>query len=242
MGKRKRKKLDGYSVLIAKVFPPDDPVAVDILRLMSVCNDVYFVEEWVNGHKSIPKDRNALTVASGRNALQVRLLYSFLYEGLKVMNELANQPQFLKLRPTLDDDAETAFARLLSIKLKDQWKNRNWGLSEAISRARNTATFHYDRERVREALQRWLDDHGSNEQSLVMFQKKSRPFGTWPYYSIADMARAEIAFGIRNPNHADNLKQAIELMKCLELFTDNLFLAYVKDRNLSEYVRRFDVS
>jgi hypothetical protein len=171
MVKKKQKKL-GYSVLIAKVFPPDDRVAVDVLRLMSVCNDIYFVEEWVSGHKTIPKDRHALTVASGRNALQVRLMYSFLYEGIRVVNEIAKEPEFLKLRPTLDNDAETAFTQLLSVKLNDQWKNRDWGLSEAISRARNTATFHYDRERIREALQRGLNEHGPNEQSFVVFQKR----------------------------------------------------------------------
>ena len=93
---------------------------------------------------------------------------------------------------------------------------------------------------LREALQRWHNEHGPNEQSFVVFQKKSRPFGTWPYYSISDMVRAEITFGIWNPNHAGNLKKAIELMKYLELFTDNLFLVYVKNRNLSEYTRRFD--
>ena len=149
MVKKKQKKLDGYSVLIAKVFPPDDRVAVDVLRLCLYAMTFTLLRSGVNGHKTIPKDCHALTVASGRNALQVRLMYSFLYEGIRVVNEIAKEPEFLKLRPTLDNDAETAFTQLLSVKLNDQWKNRDWGLSEAISRARNTATFHYDRERIK---------------------------------------------------------------------------------------------
>lgn len=243
MTKKQGKKGTVYSILISGMFPPSDPIAIDLLRLMSGCNDIYFIEEWANGTKKIPKSREAMSVAAGRNGLQLRLMYSFLHESLCVVRDLKSRPQFEKLRHLLGNDGEEAFTDLMSIKLDGiKFTTRDWGINESILRARHTATVHYDFKKTNEALDRWLTDHGSNEESYVVFREKSRPFGKWPYYSIADMARAEIAFGISNKNHADNLIRALELMRFVETFTDSLFTAYIKDRGFERFMKPYNPS
>ncbi len=244
MSKHKTKKASHkqvcYSVLISKMFPADDPIAIDLLRLMSGCNDVYFLEEWVNGTKHVPTGRQALSIAAGRNALQFRLMYSFLHESLSVVRDLTKRSDFDNLRPLLGGAGEMALTELLSIKLVGiKSTSKDWGVNESILRARHTATFHYDFAKVQEALNHWLEDHPGNEEAYIVFQDKTRAFGKWPYYSIADMVRAEIAFGIRNSNHEKNLNEALKLMTHLETFTDSLFFAYIKDRQLDKFIRPY---
>jgi hypothetical protein len=240
MTKKQRTKRTVFSLLISKVFPIDDAIAIDILRLMSGCNDIYFLEEWVKGHMRMPTHRDALSLATGRNALQMRLLYSVLHESLVVIHQLKGRAGFEKLEPLLDDTGKEALRELLTIKLKEfDFENQDWGINEAILRARHKTTFHYDPDKLKEALQRWLLDHSEKEESYIVIQEKDRILGTWPYYAVADMVRAEVAFGIRNPNHSDNLNRAFDLMRCLAAFTDNLFRAYVEDRKLNDFIRQY---
>jgi hypothetical protein len=103
MTKKQRTKRTVFSLLISKVFPIDNPMAIDILRLMSGCNDIYFLEEWVKGHMRTPTHRDALSLATGRNALQMRLMYSVLHESLVVIHQLKRRAGFEKLEPLLDE-------------------------------------------------------------------------------------------------------------------------------------------
>ena len=240
MTKKQRTKRTVFRLLISKVFPIDDPIAIDILRLMSGCNDIYFLEEWVKGHMRTPTHRDTLSLATGRNALQMRLMYSVLHESLVVIHQLKGRAGFEKLEALLDDAGKEALRELLTIKLKEfDFENQDWGINEAMLRARHKTTFHYDSDKLKEALQRWLLDHSEKEESYIVIQEKDRILGTWPYYAVADMVRAEVAFGIRNPNHSDNLNRAFDLMRCLAAFTDSLFRAYVEDRKLNEFIRPY---
>jgi hypothetical protein len=119
------------------------------------------------------------------------------------------------------------------------FENHDWGINEAILRARHKTTFHYDSAKLKEALQRWLRDHSEKEESYIVIQEKDRILGTWPYYAVADMVRAEVAFGIHNPNHSENLNRAFDLMRYLAAFTDSLFRAYLEERKLTKYVRLY---
>jgi hypothetical protein len=170
----------------------------------------------------------------------MRLLYSVLHESLVVIQQLNGRAGFERLESLLDDTGKEALRELLTIKLKEfDFENQDWGINEAILRARHKTTFHYDPDKLKEALQRWLRDHSEKEESYIVIQEKDRILGTWPYYAVADMVRAEVAFGIRNPNHSDNLNRAFDLMRCLAAFTDNLFRAYVEDRKLNEFIRPY---
>jgi hypothetical protein len=219
------------------MFPVDDVIAIDLLRLMSGCNDIYFLQEWATRTKQIPRSHIAPIAAAGRNALQLRLLYSFLHESLSVIRDLKERPQFQKLRSSISDEGKQALDALLAVELKRKPTDRDWKTNESILRARHTATFHYDSEKVKEALNRWLTNHGTNEEAYIVRQEKTGLFGEWSYYSVADMVRSEIVFGIRNPNHQSNVREAITLMKHLGTFTHSLFIAYIKDRRLQRYFR-----
>ena len=54
------------AVLMSGMFPSADPVAIDILRLMSGCNDINFLSKWL---RETTPDLNALiprTIATGK--------------------------------------------------------------------------------------------------------------------------------------------------------------------------------
>lgn len=187
-----------------------------------------------------PTHRDALSLATGRNGLQMRLMYSVLHESLAVIHQLKGRAGFEKLEQLLDGAGKKALGELLTIKLKEfEFENQNWGINEAILRARHKTTFHYDSDKLKEAPQRWLLDHSEKEESYIVIQEKNGILGTYPYYAVADMVRAEVAFGIRNPNHSENLNRAFDLMRCLASFTDSLFRAYVEQRKLTEFIRPY---
>ena len=66
-----------FSLRIFNVFPKDDPIAINILRLMFGCNDTYLIEEWANGTKSnsyehsSPNRRNRKKYSATPSALLV---------------------------------------------------------------------------------------------------------------------------------------------------------------------------
>src|SRR5262249_39667221 len=141
--------------------------------LMAGCNDIHFLEEWANGTKHIPKSHSAQVLASGRNALQLRLMYSFLHESLRVVSELTKRSEFEKLRPLLGHDGEHALTQLMSIKLSRlDPTNKDWGINESILRARHTATVHYDIEKSEGSSQSLVGRSWSQGRSLYCGARK----------------------------------------------------------------------
>lgn len=238
MAPKHKRKQTILSVNISGMFPANDPVALDVLRLMSGCNDTYFIEEWSNGTKQIPKEMGAMIIAVGRNAFQLRLMCSFLHESLCVIRDLTGREEFETLRTLFDNDGQKALSELLKIRLKgSDLSAKDWDVTDSILRARHTATFHYDFAKVQDALNKWVADHGSNEAAYILHRDRASMLANATYYAIADMARAEMSFGIGNPNFRKNLQTALDLLQYLHTFTDQLFHAYIRHRNLENYIR-----
>ncbi len=225
-----------FSLRIFDVFPKDDPIAIDILRLMFGCNDTYLIEEWANGTKAIPANTGAQVIAAGRNTLQLRLLCSFLSVWLEVLDGLIKRPGFEALCTLISSEGQLALSKLSKIQLKKVAPSaRGWGVNETMLRARHTATAHYDFEKARDALLKWRSNHGPTEAGPVVFRQGLG--GSDPFYGIADMAIAEMSFELGNPNFWENVDGILELIHALRVFVDSLFWAFIKDRNLHDFIR-----
>src|SRR5882672_6327950 len=142
-----------FSVRIFDMFPVDDPIAIDILRLMFGCNDTYLVEQWANGTKAIPTNLGAQVITAGRNTLQLRLLCSFLIVSLEVLDGLLKRTEFEPIRTLLSFEGQSALSKLSEMRLRKVPPSASgWGVNETMLRARHTATAHYDFEKARDAL------------------------------------------------------------------------------------------
>jgi hypothetical protein len=239
MTTRKREKKETIcAVLISGMFPTSDPIAIDLLRLMSGCNDIYLLNTWIRATMQNPRTFFPRTIATGRISFQLRLLLSCLHESLVVLNDLIKRPRFAVLRSLLDSQEENALLELSKIKLKGVgFTTKHWDLDESILRARHTATFHYDFARTRETLDSWLRDRGSKEKGYILVGRDRDGLKGRSYYSVADMVRADAALGLGNQQYAKNLSKLSSLIDCLTVLADGIFIAYVKHNKLEQFIR-----
>jgi len=225
---------------VARVFPATDPVAIDLLRLMCGCCDLFHVTKWILGSMQRPKEFGGVVIAHGKTMLQFRLLASYLHESLSVLHHLIDCPGFEVLRSLLPLDNIRHLAELHNIKLKGEgFTSKDWGVSEVIRRSRHTASFHYDIKETQEALNRWTTDgfrFGKEGYFVVELDKNQEK--AWSYYAIADLVRAEISFGLTNENLDKNNKDLLDLVGRLTGLVQRLFFAYVDHRNLHDFVSR----
>ena len=82
------------SIKVAEVFPTNDHLALDLLRIMAALNDLGFIAEWHDGTRSPTTSKERTIIQGSRFFLQVRLISSFLHEALKVIGEISQLPEF----------------------------------------------------------------------------------------------------------------------------------------------------
>lgn len=228
------------TVSVSQVFPATDPIAIDLLRLMCGCSDIFHVSKWIFGSKQRPKQFGAVLIAHGRTMLQVRLLASFVHESLSVLQHLTDCPGFDSLRSQLPDDCARDLVALQSIKLKGEaFSSRDWGVNEVILRSRHTASFHYDIKQMEETLKRWsADQFRFGEKGYFVVEFDDQLEGALAYYAIADLVRAEISFGLTNEKYEENLKDLLDIMRRVTGTVQALFFAYVELHDLHDFVSR----
>jgi hypothetical protein len=225
---------------VSRVFPSNDPLAIDLLRLMCGCSDIFHVEKWIfseNREKS--KELAESAIRTGRVMLQFRLIASFLCESLKVLRDLTKRPRFAELRALLSRNGIRELERLQAIVIDGiGYSSQNWNVDEVIRRARNAASFHYDTKETEEALKRWPASgykQGKEGDFVVEFNDQDQ---AWPYYAFADLIRAEACFGFKNENYDKNLRDLSEIVSVLKGLVQNLFFAYIEQNNLGAFVQR----
>lgn len=150
-------KLRTLSFPIEKTFPPSDPLAIDILRLMAGYNDMALIIEWLENHLDEPADFDEKTWAAGRLDLQIRLLFAMMHETLNVLVEIEKQSGFAKLEKDLDGNGEEALAYLRQIRSGQDTLG-----AALLHSSRNKTTYHYDHNKFRDALKRLIDRFGKD--------------------------------------------------------------------------------
>lgn len=228
MSKKPRKRRDAYSFPVAKIFPSSDPLAVDLLRLMAGYNDLAYIVAWTDAHKRIPGIPAALTLAAGRWFLQLRLMAAILHEILDVLDSIQKLSGFRDLEGSLDRDAQAALDQLRSVRA-----GGDGTINRVLERTRDKTTFHFDRGKFRNGLNRMLARFGQDCKSTVLAVYEGTPQEVRPHYVLADEIRTEIAFGLTGAGGGqEELVAVINLVRALTTFLDGLFKAYLEDRGL----------
>jgi hypothetical protein len=229
--KKRYKRYTSRSFVIGKVFPATDPIAIDLLRLMAGYNDLHFIMEWFEAHRTEAVNENVRRIATGRVSLQLRLMYSFLHESLVVINKMARRPEFKELLTHLNDEGKTALESLLTVKLNGVKEGENT-FNERLLHARHTATFHYDEQKFMRVLEDWIKVRRSNEKSYFIDVSDDRLTGSLNYYLIADQIRADLSFGLRNPKQREEMQTMLAFTRSLSAFLSTVFQTYVTNRKL----------
>lgn len=207
-------------------FPADDPIAIDLLRLMAAYNDLIALAEWVSADKDLADDEADKIIQIDRRFLKLRMIASFFYEAMKVLQELENEPDFKKqLVQKLSTKGLDALKRLRAVRC-----GKDPSIRDLLDRTRNQATFHYLKPPYTEGLSRIPSSHGPFP---VVIRYEGRDKRRW--YPLAEHLKLEKAFSIRKQD-GDSLLETIDTitqrLDDLALVLDESCEAYKKHRNL----------
>lgn len=220
-------KIRTISLPIAATFPPSDPLAVDLLRLMAGYNDMALVIEWLEAHLKEPEDFNEKTWAAGRLDLQIRLLFGMMHESLNVLVGIQKQPDFPKLESTLDRNGQSALAYLRQIENGQDKLGKT-----LLAITRHKTAYHYDYNEFREGLQRLLQRFGNDSSANLLFIEGNSGQEQY-YFMLADIIRAEITQGLTDADNKQYLDKLLQLTRSFGTFIESLLKAYASIRNLN---------
>jgi hypothetical protein len=211
---------------IEKTFPPTDPLAVDILRLMAGYNDIALVIEWLEEHLEEPEEFHQKMWAGGRLDLQLRLLFAMMHETLNVLVEIQKQPDFPSLEKRLDHTGQKALGFLQQIRAGQDDLGK-----QLLTLTRNKTTYHYDHDEFRDGLKRLLDRSDKDSTASMLFIEGNSGQEQY-YFMLADAIRAEIIQGLTGAANKQYLDKLLELTRSFGTFIESLLKAYASDRGL----------
>jgi len=219
-------KIRPVSFPIEKTFPPSDPLAIDLLRLMAGYNDLALVIEWLEEHLEEPDDQHEKSWAAGRLDLQLRLLFAIMHEILNVMEDLQGRPGFPQLEKRLNEKGRIALGYLRRIRTGQD----NLG-KKMVAMTRHKTAYHYDHNEFREGLTRLLDGFGRDSTTNLLFVEHKSGSEQY-YFLLADMIRAEITQGLTGEANKEYLDKLRELTSSFGVLMESFLIAYASDRGL----------
>ena len=224
-------RLRKISFPIEKTFPPSDPLAIDILRLMAGYNDMALVIEWLEEQLKEPEEINEKTWAAGRLDLQLRLLFAMMHETLNVLAEIQKQGDFPKLEKGLDGNGQRALGVLQQIRAgQDELGKR------LLTLTRNKTTYHYDYAEFRDGLNRLLDRFGKDSAAIILFIEGASGQEQY-YFMLADAIRAEIIQSLTGAANKECMDKLLELTRSFGTFIESVLIAYASDPDLKANFR-----
>ena len=214
------------SFTIVKAFPPDDPLAVDLLRLMAGYNDIVLVVEWLGSNLEEPHDYHEKMWAAGRLDLQIRLLRATMHEILNVLEEMERLRHLSRLEGQIDEDGQSALTRLREVrKGQDEFSRR------LLAMTRHTIAYHYDHGVFEKGLKRLLARYGENSQADLMFIE-GRSGHEYYYLALADAVRVESVEGLTGGDGREELDALQDLTRALGTFLESLLKAYGRSNKI----------
>lgn len=219
------KKIESCSS-IPLSFPADDPIAIDLLRLMAAYNDLIALAEWASVDKYLTDDEADKIIRIDRRFLKLRMIASFFYEAMKVLQDLENESDFKKqLVQKLSTKGLDALKRLRAVRC-----GKDPSIRHLLDRTRNLATFHYLKLPYQKALSRMSPSH---KPFPVVIRYEGGDERRW--YPLAEHLKLETAFSIGTQD-GDSLLETIDTitqrLDDLALVLDELCEAYKKQREL----------
>ena len=225
--KKRRSKRSSALFLVARVFPPTDPLAIDVLRLLAAENDLRHVDEWIRAHLQIPREELATLVGAGRWFLQLRLCASILHEAMKALSCMEGNGHLATLEKKLNSEGAQA---LVSLRRVLGGTNE---VKRLMARVRDKGTYHYDRGQFKKSLAQLLRRAGDQEESRLIWERAGL-FGGGTYHQFADAVRTEATLGIAGEAEvgSEKMQQITEVVEAFRAFVEGAFIAYVNVRGL----------
>ncbi len=175
---------------VEKAFPPSDPLAIDLLRLIAAYNDFSSVDEWLL--QDLARDDQNLSYVSSiqftvsKMNLQFRLLGSVLHETIQTLDEFAAASSSQKVLQQLDDAGRGALQKLLAIP-----RGTNSYSRRVLAVTRNKLSYHYDKKAFEDGLKTYLSSKGNNDLSTLLLLQDEAPRRAF-YFRLADDVRNEV--------------------------------------------------
>jgi hypothetical protein len=232
--KRPAKTYDIVTFVAADVFPPSNPLAMDILRLMAAYNDLSEILQWIIATRPVVTKPMALKRARIRMTIQSRILLGHLHEAFVVFDKMQGTPEFKAM-------TEQGFLSELGQEVLKRLRQANTGKTSTTMRSRlavgrNLVAFHYVREAFQEGAMTFskMFVEKDRAKSHILYE------GGRAYFYFAEQVRENVAFGF-NEKEGDAqiavklgqyLRDAQMLTQDMGWFTDEVFTAYIAMKNL----------
>ncbi len=172
---------------IVEAFPPSDPLAIDLLRLLAAYNDFSSVDEWLLDDLSRDNKRlsfiSAIHFTLSKMDLQLRLLGSILHEAIQTIEEFAAAPSSKPLLDALDEGGRRTLQKLLAIP-----KGADPFSRTVLAVARHKLSYHYDKTAFQNGLNELVGARESDQQTVLLLLQAEAPSRSF-YFSLADDLR-----------------------------------------------------
>ena len=216
---------------VAKVFPPTDLLAIDLLRLMAAYNDLREVAEWMEAPSGTPSEKVELDIDRMKLGLLYRTLLGILHEAFRVIDSMQT-PDFKRVAEGLTPDGRLALDRL---------RRAGDDLRSQLAHSRNTAIFHYEQDEFARALARYVTIFSEKDKTGSRFIFK----GNVAWYLLPDSLRELIVYDFHTADDLAKtgdkvggfLRRAIEVHSNMKTFLEEMMVAYLKDRKLSDQLQ-----
>ena|SRR2546426_6033440 len=211
-----------------KVFPANDCLGLDILRLMAAYNDIGFVRQWVVNAPRTDPDPIWQALCYSRLDMLLRLMVSFVHEAFEVLDQLERQAEFAGLVAFLDKDGQAALQ-----SLRDARGRLEMLVPRFIAKVRNKAAFHYVRGEFNDGLKALKAEHGEKFESILAYPDPSAHFSG--HFFLCDQIRDKIIFGHKTSGEESRIiEEVMNIELALSKLVVTAFGAYIKFRGLNK--------
>jgi hypothetical protein len=210
---------------IGDIFPNDDPLSRDLLRLLAVDADLQATKELEEELSLTDEHSISKTKWQMRWFFLHKLRVSFLWNALHdiITKQHQGRPSLDELLRTMNEPSREAYQDL---------RNSMGGLAraqEVISRFRNSVAFHYDDTAVKKAL-----DHMSAEEGELIRNIQEGDIHCIVAYQILDRIPSR---KFASDSERQEIMEQIDLIEGkLHVFTFRLFIDYIQTRNLEHKI------
>lgn len=213
-----------YKFYLKETFPPDDPVAIMLIRFMAAFNDLYTILECYMRHIKDLKNGIGQDINVAKRCYFFRVTCGHLHEVLCIFESIKNNNNIIRLINNKKSVGKKAYCKLLKIPHT---------FYSQLCQIRNNMSFHYGKTNEK-MIKNSINGFKDSENSCVIVDKLNRK----NRFIVAD----DIINGMLN-----YLKPRICMRKMIQQIEDvqvDLFdfinflaVVYIQERNLSGQIR-----
>jgi len=210
-----------------RLFPVQDYLGIDLLRLMSLSDDMTLIADWMHGHKHLPRKEYAVKIDNMRASLQHRLWIAFLFELFDILKNMENLPDFIEFESKLSEEGRKALNSFRSVRDEN---TKAFSMHEKI----RNRTFHYDRGKFQGALNALRKLYGEDRiDGFIADISQEKPLLARTYYNFASTVRNAVVFGVKPKEELeDEMDRLVGLHGQFYEFLNAAMVAYLQMRNL----------